>query len=93
MKLLKGLSSGVHLTYNERQRLVTMQKYGLFYKPVKGLLVGLEYKKGGILNQIDTTLYHRANATTEVTSVTTYDLGYQNLSQTTAVAKMISPTT
>jgi len=51
-----------------------MQKYGVFWKMQKNLLLGLEYNRTGDLKKIDGFLNHKIDTLTSVGSAISYDL-------------------
>jgi hypothetical protein len=56
-----------------------MQKYGVFWKMQKNLLLGLEYNRTGDLKKIDGFLNHKIDTLTSVGSTISYDLALQKV--------------
>ncbi len=47
VRVIKSLYGGVKIVYDDKAKIIDMQRYGLFWKAQKNMLLGLEYNHTG----------------------------------------------
>lgn len=76
---------GYYLDFNEKTKALSLQKFGLFYRPNIYFLVALEYLRGVGQHAINATIYNKINTSTKIGSKIAYDLIYSRITTDTAV--------
>lgn len=73
-RLTKTLYGGAKVIYDSKGSTFDLQRYGLFWKAEKNLLLGLELCTIGDQRRLEASINHRANPTTQLGTLVSLDL-------------------